>query len=161
MQLNGPGPILRLAAMLCLAVVSASCTPTSRVSTAEGSTELSRRGQDLNKEIFDAYRGVKGLPSAVAQSAMAAIISKYIKEGSNFSDAEEILRAADFSVSAHPANYPVMDWPYSDDIVALLNRPLGRDMISVTKLSVNLRTAEHLRYTTIREVLVSYTVSMP
>lgn len=153
------GPFI---AVLVIAITASSCTPISRESSisAEGSV-LHRRGQDLNREILEAYKNVKNLPKATAQDVLVAIVEKYITVGSTFSEAETILKAADFSVSPHPLTYPVMEWPYSDDIVALLNVPLNRELISVTKLSINLRTAERLQYTTIRQVLVNYTISVP
>lgn len=153
--------VATLITTLFLTITVISCTPISRESSASaGSSALQQSGQELNKEIFEAYNNVKSLPKATAQDAMTAVVGKYIKVGSTFSEAEIILKAADFSVSPHPATYPVKDWPYSDDIVAPLNVPLNRQPISVTKLSIDLRTAERLQYTTIFQVLVNYTISV-
>lgn len=148
--------------IIVLAIGSISCSSGSTDPVGfQSESPTDARGSSLRAELFSASKANENDSPNDVSIAMTKIVNRYIQDGATFSQAESLLRSAGFIVSTHPKVHPVTEWPYSDDIIAILNKPLSTGAISAAKLTIRLRPSSPSDYSIIKSIEVIYSISTP
>jgi hypothetical protein len=130
-----PRRVMRAIGALLLALMLYSSSP-SHANLPPGENALTKRGQELHKEIYAAYANMKVRGSQRSTLDLTALVAKYIPPGSSFENAEEVLRSAGCKVTSRTFTNHTRYLHPSDSTFASIT--LSGHFLSVTKFSAML-----------------------
>jgi hypothetical protein len=101
---------------------------------------LDSPGARLRADVLKTNAAVRASPPDLADREMTVVLTRFLPPGTAFDEARTVLTQAGFTVSPipDPDKDPTKQWPFTADIVAILETPLGQGPVSATKLIVNL-----------------------
>src|SRR5690348_15077863 len=102
--------VVGLAAMIHWSTIPSASTEEARHQMSPN--ELVQRGKELRNEIDSVYETLKAAKKVTGRGTdISDQVRKYIRPGSSFDDAEEILRSAGFTVYPRPLSDTMSNAP--------------------------------------------------
>ncbi len=130
---------------------------------ATGEPSLSQQGAEFRRAILEAAKQSERLPRPKAEEQITNVVKRWIPVGTSFEEARAILTAAGFSVSpVPPPDFDIRKaWPYTLDVVAMLDEPLATEFVSASKLMVNLTPLRPKEYQVVGQIRALIHIAMP